>query len=445
MTTEPDDHTLPALRLGEAEVADLELALSGVALPWARLGGSLAMPGSSAFAPPEPGPDARLRLEVGAGPDDVTLALAAGGALLCDRELTPVARLDAVHAVEGGLAGAARAVRRREARLFADRRGARHEDEPVTTAVVAGRPLLDGELDEVTQGLGGPLVVLVPAEGPTPDGLDPTTLMRCVDLSVEDEPDVKVLPVAMAWRDPASDRALAERLGAAHGASRTQLLGDDPRWAAVLGAVRAGTSVPEVVRPRVGATLAAWHRPRHQRGLVVMLTGLSGSGKSTIARDLAQAVVETTPRTVSLLDGDDVRRLLSAGLGFDRESRDLNVRRIGFVAAEVARHGGVAVCAPIAPYAESRAAVRRMVEAVGDFVLVHVSTPLEECERRDLKGLYAKARAGALPGFTGITDPYEAPTDADLAIDTTAISRSDAVQVVLDHLTRGGWLTGGQG
>ena len=148
-------------------------------------------------------------------------------------------------------------------------------------------------------------------------------------------------------------------------------------------------------------------------------TGLSGSGKSTLARDLRDALLERGDRTVSLLDGDLVRRLLSAGLTFSREDRDLNIARIGFVATEVARHGGIAICAPIAPYAAARAGVRRMVSEVGDFVLVHVSTPLEVCEARDRKGLYAQARAGVIGSFTGISDPYEEPDDADLVIDTS--------------------------
>src|SRR6185437_12815085 len=155
--------------------------------------------------------------------------------------------------------------------------------------------------------------------------------------------------------------------------------------------------------------------------------GLSGSGKSTLAKDLRDALLERGDRTVSLLDGDLVRRLLSAGLTFSREDRDLNIARIGYVAAEVARHGGIAICAPIAPYAAARAGVRRMVSEVGDFVLVHVSTPLEVCEARDRKGLYAQARAGIIGSFTGISDPYEVPDDADLAIDTSAVSRHEAV------------------
>jgi sulfate adenylyltransferase len=173
---------------------------------------------------------------------------------------------------------------------------------------------------------------------------------------------------------------------------------------------------------------------------VVFCTGLSGSGKSTLARDLRDALLERGDRSVSLLDGDLVRQLLSAGLSFSREDRDLNIARIGYVATEVARHGGIAICAPIAPYAAARSAVRSMVSEVGDFVLVHVSTPLAVCEARDRKGLYAKARAGLISSFTGISDPYEEPLDADLVIDTSVVSRRDAVALVLGHLTRGRWL-----
>jgi sulfate adenylyltransferase len=203
-----------------------------------------------------------------------------------------------------------------------------------------------------------------------------------------------------------------------------------------------GAQVPGWLMPAaVAAELRLARPPRSARGVVVFCTGLSGSGKSTLARDLLDALVERGDRTVSLLDGDLVRRLLSAGLTFSREDRDLNIARIGFVAAEVAKHGGIAICAPIAPYAQARAGVRRMVSGVGDFVLVHVSTPLEVCEARDRKGLYAKARAGVIGSFTGISDPYEEPDDADLVIDTSQVSRHDAVATVLAHLTRGGWLS----
>ena len=206
-----------------------------------------------------------------------------------------------------------------------------------------------------------------------------------------------------------------------------------------------GDPVPAWLLPAdVTAELRRARPPRSARGLVVFFTGLSGSGKSTLARDLRDALLERGDRTVSLLDGDLVRRLLSAGLTFSREDRDLNIARIGYVATEVARHGGMAICAPIAPYAAARAAVRSMVREVGDFVLVHVSTPLAVCEARDRKGLYAQARAGKIGSFTGISDPYEEPTDADLVLDTSVVSRRDAVAAVLALLTRGGWLTPGR-
>jgi sulfate adenylyltransferase len=172
-------------------------------------------------------------------------------------------------------------------------------------------------------------------------------------------------------------------------------------------------------------------------GRTILLTGLSGSGKSTIARALVERLA--TERTITLLDGDVVRTHLSRGLGFSREDRDLNIRRIGWVAGEVTKHGGLAVCAPIAPYDETRQWVRRTVEAAGgpgSFILIWVSTPLEECERRDVKGLYAKARAGEITGFTGIDDPYDAPLDADLVIDTTHVSVDDAVTQIVGLIQR---------
>jgi sulfate adenylyltransferase len=203
----------------------------------------------------------------------------------------------------------------------------------------------------------------------------------------------------------------------------------------------AGTEIPHwVTPPAVARELRRVRRPRSERGLVLFLTGLSGSGKSTIARDLADVLAERSDRQVTLLDGDLVRQLLSAGLTFSRADRDLNIARIGFVAAEIARHGGIAICAPIAPYASARAQVRQMVSETGDFFLIYVATPLEVCEARDRKGLYAKARAGLIGEFTGISDPYEEPADAELVIDTSVLSRPDAVQSILKMLTSGGWL-----
>jgi len=174
--------------------------------------------------------------------------------------------------------------------------------------------------------------------------------------------------------------------------------------------------------------------------VTVFFTGLSGSGKSTIASALLVKLLEIGGRPVTLLDGDLVRKHLSSELGFSKEHRDLNIRRIGFVAAEITKNGGLAVCAPIAPYDATRREVRRMVEAGGGFVLVHVATPLEVCEARDRKGLYAKARAGVLKEFTGISDPYEEPADADVVIDTTSITPEEAAQDVLLHLEREGYI-----
>jgi sulfate adenylyltransferase len=250
--------------------------------------------------------------------------------------------------------------------------------------------------------------------------------------------DIKILTLGEWAYDPQAEvwrpLALIEP-----GAERGELSDDE------LGALLdAGDPAPRwMLSADVAAELRLARPPRSERGLVVFFTGLSGSGKSTLARDLRDALAERGDRTVSLLDGDLVRRLLSAGLTFSRADRDLNIARIGFVATEVARHGGIAICAPIAPYAAARAAVRSMVTEVGDFVLIHVATPLEVCEARDRKGLYAKARAGLITGFTGIDDPYEEPTDASLVLDTSALSRREAVAAVLALLTRGGWLTKG--
>ncbi len=188
------------------------------------------------------------------------------------------------------------------------------------------------------------------------------------------------------------------------------------------------------------AQVVARDRPAPgEQGLVLFFTGLSGSGKSTVARALMDRLLEAGDRSVTSLDGDVVRRHLSAGLTFSRADRETNIRRIGWVAAEISRHGGVAVCSPIAPFAETRHDVRVMVEdAGGAFFLVHVATPLEECERRDRKGLYAKARRGEIPDFTGISSPYEEPTDADVRADTTGRTVEDVVDEVLTALAATG-------
>ena len=209
--------------------------------------------------------------------------------------------------------------------------------------------------------------------------------------------------------------------------------GDDP----VLALTDDETDLPDDV-----AAIVEHDRPtRDKQGLVLFFTGLSGSGKSTLAQALMDRLLEQGLRTVTSLDGDVVRRNLSAGLTFSKADRETNIRRIGWVAAEISRHGGVAVCSPIAPFDETRKQVRAMVdEAGGAFFLVHVATPLAECERRDRKGLYARARRGEIPEFTGISSPYEEPQDAAVRVDTTGRTIAEALDDVLVALKDAGYV-----
>ena len=202
-----------------------------------------------------------------------------------------------------------------------------------------------------------------------------------------------------------------------------------------------GRDIPEWFSfPDVVSELRKTHRPRHKQGFTVFFTGLSGSGKSTIANALMVKLLEMGGRPVTLLDGDLVRQHLSSELGFSKEHRDLNIQRIGWVASEITKNGGIALCAPIAPYDHTRQVVRSMIEPVGGFDLVHVATPLEVCEQRDRKGLYAKARAGEIKEFTGISDPYEEPVDAEIVIDTTSLRPSEAAQQIILHLEAQGFI-----
>ena len=183
--------------------------------------------------------------------------------------------------------------------------------------------------------------------------------------------------------------------------------------------------------PAVVQELRKSKPPRANQGFTVFFTGLSGSGKSTIANALMTKLMEMGGRPTTLLDGDIVRKHLSSELGFSKEHRDINIQRIGFVASEITKNGGVAICAPIAPYERTRAIVREMVEGYGAFVEVHVATSLEECERRDRKGLYKLAREGKIKEFTGISDPYEAPKTPELKLDTENLDVDYCAQQVI--------------
>ena len=197
--------------------------------------------------------------------------------------------------------------------------------------------------------------------------------------------------------------------------------------------LREGLDIPEWFSfPEVVVQLRKTSPARDKQGFTVFFTGLSGSGKSTIANALMVKLMEMGGRPVTLLDGDVVRKHLSSELGFSKEHRDINIRRIGYVASEITKNGGIAICAPIAPYTATRRAVREMIEAYGAFIEVHVATSVEECERRDRKGLYKLAREGKIKEFTGISDPYEAPTSAELVLDTEGTDvDSCAHQVIL--------------
>jgi sulfate adenylyltransferase len=296
------------------------------------------------------------------------------------------------------------------------------------TFVPVTGPLSVADLDALAAE--GPLVLLALAGAGTPDGLSPVGLIRATLAAAGHLPDAAVVVVPLASHgDPEADHALGVQVVANYAArDRVLALGGDPEQDGELP-----DDVAEVVdhdRP-----------PLDRRGLVLFFTGLSGSGKSTLARAVQDRVLERGGRTVTSLDGDVVRRNLSAGLTFSKEDRETNIRRIGWVAAEIGRHGGVAICSPIAPFDSTRQHVRHLVEEAGaEFFLVHVATPLEECERRDRKGLYARARAGEIPEFTGISSPYEEPADAAVRVDTTGRTIEECADEVSAALAGAGLL-----
>ena len=202
-----------------------------------------------------------------------------------------------------------------------------------------------------------------------------------------------------------------------------------------------GRDIPEwFTFPEVAVELRRSHRPRHLQGFTVFFTGLSGSGKSTVANVLQTKFLEMGGRPVTLLDGDVVRKQLSSELGFSKEHRDINIRRIGYVASEITKNGGIAICAPIAPYDDIRKENRALIVPLGGYILVHVATPLSVCEQRDRKGLYAKARAGIIKEFTGISDPYEEPDDADVVIGATDVTPEEEARQIMRYLEKEGYI-----
>jgi len=385
------------------ELDDLELLTSG------------ALPGARAFN--EPGGVVTLTLP----PAVETVAREAGAVELVDPEGLPLARVawpeGTVEPLTHAQFGPFRSLRLTPT--------AYREQHSGRTVVPVGDPLTTAQIGELADL--GPLTLLT-FVGTGTSWLSPVALVRATRAAAALLPDAVVVTVPLAAHgDATADHALGQAVVdayAGHDAVRALREGSDD------------DELPEAVQAVVDHDRPA---PAEQ-GLVLFFTGLSGSGKSTLARALVDLLLEQGERTVTSLDGDVVRRNLSAGLTFSREDRETNIRRIGWVAAEIARHGGVAVVSPIAPYDETRQQVREMVEdAGGAFFLVHVATPLGECERRDRKGLYAKARRGEIPEFTGISSPYEEPDDADVRVDTTGRSIDDALGDVLDGLREAGY------
>ncbi|MGA8995757.1 MAG: adenylyl-sulfate kinase [Nocardioidaceae bacterium] len=378
------------------------------------------------------GADGPVTLHV---PPDVADAAGLAGALeLVDPEGVPLAQVDVEErypaGTEVGIAGTVRLLAHHEfgafRRLYLPPATARAQldDRALTVPVTA--PLTEQDLDLVRRRAEDRPVLLLALVGDgTPQGVSAPAMLRATLAAAARLPAATVVAVALASRADADvDRTLREQVVTAYAPHD------------VLTVPGAGDLPDEI------ATIVGRDRPGPAaQGLVLFFTGLSGSGKSTLARALHDTLLERGDRTVTSLDGDVVRRHLSAGLTFSKQDRETNIRRIGWVAAEIARHRGVAICSPIAPFDSTRRQVRQMVEdAGGAFVLVHVATPLEECERRDRKGLYLKARRGEIPEFTGISSPYEEPFDAAVRVDTTGRTIEDALGDVLEALRTQGYL-----
>ena len=385
------------------ELDDLELLTTGALSPIVAFN--------------EPGSPVTLSL-----PGDVQAAAeSAGGVELVDPEGLPLARVSVPGGAVEPLTHAQYGPFRRYYLSPAQVRE-RHPDRAVVPVVDA---LSEQQIERLSGA--GPVLLLAFVGTGTPD-LTPTALIRAT-LAVAARLEAAVVAVPLASRGDATvDHSLGAQVARTYAGESDVLAlpdaGDDATYA-----------------PDVAAIIHADQPGPEEQGLVLFFTGLSGSGKSTLAQALMDRILEQGTRTITSLDGDVVRRNLSAGLTFSKQDRETNIRRIGWVAAEISRHRGLAVVSPIAPFDETRQQVRAMVDdAGGAFFLVHVATPLEECERRDRKGLYAKARRGEIPEFTGISSPYEEPQDADVRVDTTGRTIDDALQDVIDALAEAGYL-----
>lgn len=430
----PDQSSPPSWAPHIRELDDLELLTTGALSPLDRFLDADELAAVREHGTLSDGTPWRAEIAI-AVPDEVAEAAQAAGRLeLTDPEGVPLASVavDSVWPVGAGRQGVAGKVTalaepefgafRRLYRTPAQVRRQYASRPTIATPVVA--PLTAEDIETIgaaaDQSGAAPLLLACVGNG-SPRGVSAAGLIRTALVAAELlGRDAAVVAVPLAGRaDEVADAWLHTHVAHAYS--------DDAVFvASTMGALPDPISqIVEQDQP-----------PPHRRGLTVFFTGLSGSGKSTLARALHDVVLERGARTVTLLDGDVVRRHLSAGLGFSPADRETNIRRIGFIAAEIGRHGGMAICSPIAPYDATRQEVRRLVEdAGGVFVLVHVATPLAECERRDRKGLYARARAGQIPDFTGISAPYETPQDAAVSIDTTGRSVDEALDELLGVLS----------